>query len=413
MFFNPHWILGGVDTYFYRMICWLADKGYETYLVLPKKAPIEEKFMEDVKQTGVRVMKCIERYDISDAVKPTSVKLDISADRTIYFMSARLEDYPITQRIARENPRNRFFLINYMLHVEAFLCQKVERKETSLQNYLFYQMVYKYYRHILGKSTVFIMDSICRKAFENFYQTKIDDNAVLPLGINIGEYKKNDHKRSEKFVILTICRYEFPYKGYLLGLIQQFGELCDRYDNLELQIIGWGEGEKRVCHEILQLRDDKQERIKLIGRVDYELLEDYLKEADVYVGMGTTLLDAGKMGIPAIAVDFFTEQSVSDQLLCDNAEVVARTHRVMTSELLEQVINYSDEEYEKCCYKTYLTVKERYSLDGVMERIFGYDYSKKQYRMSKLELWFHIKVTEWTLYLFHKNDNFATWVDKS
>ena len=105
MFFNPHWILGGVDTYFYRMICWLADKGYETYLVLPKKAPIEEKFMEDVKQTGVRVMKCIERYDISDAVKPTSVKLDISADRTIYFMSARFcKNFLMTSQTSHTSP---------------------------------------------------------------------------------------------------------------------------------------------------------------------------------------------------------------------------------------------------------------------------------------------------------------------
>ena len=413
MFFNPHWILGGVDTYFYRMICWLTDREYETYLLLPKKAPIEEKFMEDVKKTGVTVMPCIERFDVSNEMKPTKVKFDISTDKTIYFISTRLEDYLIAQGIAKANPQNSFCLISYMLHVKALLRQKVERKETGLPRYLYNQAAYSYYRKILGKSTVFIMDSICRDSYESFYHTRLDDDIMLPVGINVGTYTRDRVQKGEKFVILTVCRFEFPYKGYVLGLIKQFGELCDKYDNLELQIIGWGNGETRVCNEIMQLSEEKQKKVKLIGRVNYENLDDYILEANVYVGMGTTLLDAGKMGVPAIAVDFFTEESLSNQLLCDNPDIVACEHRVMTSELLERILNYSDEEYAKCCYDTYVTVKEHYSIDSVMEKILRYDYSKKQYRMSKIELWLNVKVKEWVLKLFHQNDKVDVWVDES
>lgn len=411
-FFNPHFILGGVDTYFYRMICWLRKNNYRTYLLLPEKATINLDLLEELRNNGTIIAQCVERYSISNEVKPTKCKLDLEDGTEVLFFATRFPDYIVAQEIARCNPHLKFMIVNYMLHVKAFICPSVKRRDTSLQNYIFFKLRYYYYRRVLVKSSILFMDNICRNNFCEFYHCDKENCEIIPLGIEIKDYQERRLDRLKKFRILTITRFEFPYKGYIFGLIKQFEDLCGRYENLELNIIGWGDGRKRVEETISGLPTSIKSKINLLGAVEYQKLDAYIRDAAVYVGMGTTLLDAGKAGIPVIAVGFFSEESYSNQLFCENPEIVALDHKVKTQELVERIINLSDDDYESCCKETYRMVKRDYDINCIMDRIVNFDFSKRQYEMGKFEIWCHKIINTLILELFHGNENNVAWVDK-
>lgn len=412
VFINPHWIMGGVDTYFFRMMCWLREREVECRLLLPRNSAVDEEFYNTTVKLGVEIEKCVDTYRINHKIKPTKVKLNIDRSRRVFLMLCRADDIFLAQRIAQTN-RNDFKIIHYMLHVKGFEPTKVLRSDTSLPNYLYFRGIYERYRRILQNNPTIVMDGICKGEFEKQYEYELSKEQVVPLGIKVPKEIAHSGKRNKEFLITTVCRFEFPYKAYVLGLIKQFGELVQKYNGIRLQIIGWGDGEERVKEAILSLGEDCSRNINVIGKVEYSDLEKYLLESDAYVGMGTTLIDAGKLGVPSIAVDFYTEESMSDGLLYDNGDLVAINASKRTAEVIETLINASDGEYEEICKKTYEIVREQYSIDSVMNKIIHVCDSPHSYVMSKWALSSRIICEEIIQRIVsNKVEQYKPWVEK-
>jgi glycosyltransferase involved in cell wall biosynthesis len=86
-----------------------------------------------------------------------------------------------------------------------------------------------------------------------------------------------------------------PKKG-VPDLITAFARLCDNYTNLELRIIGDGP-EMPVCKDLvdqLNLRD----KISLLGSKPHGVVNEHMKDADIYV-LNSRTDDKGDMeGLP-------------------------------------------------------------------------------------------------------------------
>lgn len=54
-----------------------------------------------------------------------------------------------------------------------------------------------------------------------------------------------------------------------------------------------------------------QKMIELLGPIDYIELDKYILKSDLYVGIGTTVLEAIKNGIPAIPVRDFSYECLT------------------------------------------------------------------------------------------------------
>jgi len=116
---------------------------------------------------------------------------------------------------------------------------------------------------------------------------------------------KVESSDDEKFKILCVTRIT-PRKG-VKYLIEAFGELSQKNDNILLQIIGGGEGKNDL--EKLAKELGVENKIEFTGLISHENLPSYFEKADVFVlpslneGMSNSMLEALASGLPLIATD--------------------------------------------------------------------------------------------------------------
>ena len=99
--------------------------------------------------------------------------------------------------------------------------------------------------------------------------------------------------KRECFNIVSISRFDFPHKGYLLGLIRAYGRLKEKYPQVALCIIGYGPGKPLVEKEIKRLNKKAQQDLSLLGEVDSADFPKVLKEMHLNISV------AGSVGVGA------------------------------------------------------------------------------------------------------------------
>ena len=93
-----------------------------------------------------------------------------------------------------------------------------------------------------------------------------------------------------------------------------------------------------------------------------------MKKAKVYIGMGTTLMDAALNYKPSVVVSFDTMNCLSNGLFSDNPYCTATNGDGYPEAIksLLRVLNASFDEYRMLCIKNFDAVFENYNIDYVM-----------------------------------------------
>lgn len=195
---------------------------------------------------------------------------------------------------------------------------------------------------------------------ENNYNIVIcdKDNKVLPplIGIPPLDIKKIRQRACRKpFTIITIGRFDFPHKGYILGLIKSYGRLKSRYNNIKLQIIGFGPDEDQVQNEIGKLDKNAQKDIELIGEVAPENLHNYLQNASLNISVAGAVRDGAELGVLSIPARNYCEGEceVYGFFPGANGKNLSREPGTLVDSYIEHVINMSDDEYIHKSIDTY------------------------------------------------------------
>jgi len=177
-----------------------------------------------------------------------------------------------------------------------------------------YKSEAKRFIEILAKRQhIVVMDEAVRSNAIDFYDTAFDMK-VIRISVDVEE--RTGHALQPPVTLLenprmlTAARAEFPFKGYLLGLIKWFGGYKDA--ELILEVVSYGEGVDFIRKEIDGLPLHKKNKIVLHERMKYDELKQLMMRATIYVGMGTSILDAAKQGVLSIPV-----QPGSYDVLCN------------------------------------------------------------------------------------------------
>lgn len=360
-------IVGGVETYYMRMFRWAHSRGYRTILLLPDNAFIADEWKSKIEKELVEV------WFYSSGL--FSVKISDSQKNRICFdpedlsqktvVCDNLHTYVAASYIAQKYQWKNARLLLYVLHPEMSRCS-----ETKLFNLGYRLLLVK---KIIGNGLVF-MDEQTLHSFENYYGYQVDAKAaILRLGQDIPGTFTFRERKQDAFHILSVSRMDFPFKGYVLGLIDCCEELKERYPGLELTLIGDGPGYDKVLNKVKELKSEPY--IHLLKTVPYEELEQYIISSDLCVGMGTTLLDAGKRGKIGIIATANQYMPLSCGFLFDNPDHVAvfageeGWDRYRFAELVTKVMDSSDEVFQNWCRKSYEVVKEKYDICNVMEKL--------------------------------------------
>jgi hypothetical protein len=246
----------------------------------------------------------------------------------------------------------------------------------------------------INKKIIFFMDEETFMACVTYYKLKEINLQYeilrLPIVINNDVFSI---PRRGVINVLTITRFEFPFKAYVLGLIDAFKKLIYSVPNMTLTVIGYGEGESLVEQKIMQLDEEIKTKITLINKVAYSEIDCYIDNCDVYVGMGTTILDAAnrnKIAIVAVgyqagdlAIGFFHENYTRlGEIYRDNKN----KNYFRFSDLIRQVCSIDDDAFIEMGNNSKSRLSRFYNIDKIAPQIANefYEFSFKENILAQI-----------------------------
>jgi len=385
IFINKSFQLGGTETLILRMALWCAQKDISVSIFCENMTvEIRNSLVND--NINIVYLKKLDDKEIKTKLE----EYDDSYKLNIYSF-----DFNAFMQI--ENARKK---INSSLNIDTYLYVVHPNcliKTGRLKIPFIKEIYVSFYKSIIIKllknNNVLFMDEQTIEATQNYYNIIINEDAkkIIRLPMFIQKVSPNIFKEKYKkdtFNILTIARAEFPFKGYLIGLIDDYEKLKKTYEYLCLSIISYGEGEEIIRDKIARMPIDIQKDIKLIGKIPYEMLNNYFDEANLYIGMGTTVLDAANNGVPSIVTAFNTHECITTGYFWQNVDNLGYCEEKMLpcKELIKEVVSMSLEEYIEMCRNNYKYFEEMYNIDYIMGKIINSRNLKKQVAISKRDL---------------------------
>ena len=355
---------GGIEQYFYDLVkILIEDDNVRIVWLLDKRRAICDSFKDlfvnkrlqivDVKSTGLYWFK----YDFFD--------LRVYEDNVI------LSFTPVNMAMALSIAEK-----NKDCDIKCFYCLPNTTGDAYFIENFFYGCAYKYVKRemsLIHKKWVnndairyFSYNHI--GALANNYSLSIVPDTIkcLPAVTKMPLFPLDtilNKLTSENFNIISVSRFDFPHKGYLLGLIRSFGKLWETHKNIKLYIIGHGQHKEQVLSEINKLSNGAKANVILLGQVGKNDIGRYMAQAHLNIGVAGGVGCGAIYGVPSIPARNFCYEG------CEVYGLLPQSYMKTTSiEPGEDVIPYIDyfislgkDDYIKECYNSYNAYLGRYS----------------------------------------------------
>lgn len=393
-------ILGGIESYYYRMMKWAVTNHYRVILILDKGARIDHSWWEVFDNLGIELFFIKGVYPFYSIEGKSKEPFRLKSTDRILNISASYECFNRGEYVLRSNRVAKGNNILYIFHPYS----NIISTNRMLDKYLEKSILLK----LIMNSAIAYMDEETRDfAIKRYPSIRENTLPIIRLGIEIDE-EIDDSELIERYVscygnILAIARLEFPFKAYVLGLVDAFEKLCPDYPKLQLTIIGDGNSRDLLIEKIERLDISVRERIKIIYGVEYAKLKKYIDNAYVHVGMGTTLLDCANRYVPSIIGVAYDASDISYGYWSNNWHIVGGlkneqlTDTSTISEDLKSVLNMDKQTYIEICKKHRYCLDQHYGIEGIMTKIANREVyidctiSKIDLMISSINYWMKIK----------------------
>lgn len=224
-------------------------------------------------------------------------------------------------------------------------------------------------------------------SFENHYNLRMPeyDNYIAPSVRNIPlldvDIIKKRYNR-EVFQIVTMSRFEFPHKGYVLGLIDITPQIQEMIPNYRLTIIGTGNDLGQVKKHIDILPDESKSKIEVVGDVSYFQIKDYFENANMAICLAGAVYDAAKYSVPTlIARHYCNDCEVYGFYSSNQPNGIYLEPGNSPLEYIKSIWTMTLTEYIQICKDSHKCAKQQFS-DNDANWFFKIEPNKSQLNMS-------------------------------
>lgn len=381
-------VYGGTQTQILRMCRWFAGHGCETAVICESAAnteitnklkdlnvPFHEIGMSNVDDTGKIIRAYHKRF--GEHIKVINFTwnhyLDVETVKTLY-------------RISFSN-----FL--YCVHPKAVY--KGSNITLGIVKKVYMGLLKKWLLRMNQNRAVLFMDEADIESSEKYFDINFrpaPEIFRIPMDFKDNSEWENSALNSyENNIIMTVSRAEFPFKGYMLGLIDDYEQLFKDNPKIKLEIVSSGDDFSKLEAKIKKLDKAIQESIVLYSWMPNDKLQKEIENCKVYIGMGTTILDASRIYRPAIPVRFYTIENYAEHFIGDRPEylVAPETCEERAINLLREALNWDKKTYLQVCEKSYKQTRSIYDEDIVLRKWFEIDNVRKKSILSFADSFTH------------------------
>ena len=371
VFFNLG-ISGGTATLAFRISQEFIRQGYDTYYVLREKND----------DNNIRLFQdnniMIELQNVSNWGQVTKKFISEFDELVIfcfhYFHFARIN------KLTNQNTSKKVKTFLYVVQDRCLISGDGENN--SLLIGIRNRLHVPYVKYMIRNNSLIFMDENTIETTEKGLGINLREMNVqllrLPYKPKSGDYIKTIGDR--KNVVITAARFDFPFKAYIVGLVKSMEKIMKK-NNVELWIVGDGEGRSEINNAIESIDYCLRKRIKLLGNVEYDKLIDLISETKLFVGMGTGLLDASSVYVPSIGIQEFQYGCMGKGLFSDNPTklgygIFEKGLHDITSDI-EKVIQSDDDKYREMCLNAYNVLVSEYAIEGFVSSIISTEVNYK------------------------------------
>ena len=354
---------GGAQTFIARAVKWFNIKHHAEIIY----SQSDEKFLNYLKKNNIPHKQIFKRK-ISNLRKITRYE-----DSIICF---NLKEYIQLKLFLNRKIK----VVLYVLHTNLFDLRRLDSHKILKK--IARQIIKPIIRTGFKKKQIVLMDELGREHIQDVYRNlTIDQECVFPLPYDDDNLTLNEESMEKMFVsntILAIARADFPFKGYLLGLIRKMPDIISFYPRTQCVIISYGKDEDKLRQFISELDDKIQNKVKLIGETDYEELPHYYQNAKILIGMGSTLVEAAKYGLPAILAKSYTNELFLSKTPFYNNPLALGSNTDDYSgfsdgmDVLYEVLNNEKKSYYNICEKSRDSFINNYQIDSILNKFIIY-----------------------------------------
>lgn len=394
-------ILGGTATLSIRIGEYLVKNGYEVIYVTQVFNDVNN--LKLMNEKGIIVYK----WDIRNIYFNLFQRYN---NRTLIFLTYTLHEF-----LFIENLRNFLNIKKNILYVVQIYGLILAINQNIITKAIAKRTFFPIIKKMLNNDNVIFMDKQSIIQTEKYYGFDIENKESLVFHLPMKTKKLElqlieDKLNIELFNILTIARAEFPFKGYIIGLIDDFNELCNIYNNITLTIIAFGPDESQISEKVRQLPASIKNKINLVGQTPYDELYKFFNQAHLFLGMGTTILDAANHGVPSIAVQPYTYENNSSGFFHEQPEFLGgyEDKSIPAISYMKKVIEMSNEEYLELCQMEHRALEENYDISTLANYLINIEEDINPKTISDFELKLHklmFKINKTRRTLIHKLRN--------
>lgn len=382
MLFLVKGISGGTATLSYRIGQKFKDEGFDViYIYDILNDTNNEKMFAEAGFTLLRV--CENKW------KSTIIHNCENYENAI-LITYTIDNFVLIDRIVVKNVNIHKYL--YVVSTASIIrgaskgrISRIDNVICKLLNYLDRKYINSIY---INKQLLFMDDVTIKVARQNLmlpFEDAEKNIFLLPYAVKV----KPDFQYKKDNIILTMSRVSFPFKAYLLGLLDAFTRLIEEMP-CELWVIGDGESKETLREKIESLPDSVKRHIKMIDSVSYDKVGQILQKGKVFIGMGTSILDASSNGVPSLAVAEYRADCVGKGWFINYPQYVgfSRNDNELSSldRFLVSVFSMDEQEYVNLSIAHYKCVVDYYSMDSFYYRI-NENTTKSMHLRNKNSFW--------------------------
>lgn len=363
-------VYGGSQTLMLRMCQWLSQNKIPAVVICRSAA--NDEIVEKLRDCGTRIIP----MDIRDAKKTGQLLRELQSQEDLCVVNFIWNYYLDMERV-KTVAGLRFENIIYAIHPDTF------KKGLRIRNPLLHEYAIRSYRRILQRmndhGAVWMMDQDVLSATEAYLGIQLSPTPpihALPMFCRENPQAQEiirDGFQSQ--TLMTASRAEFPFKGYLLGLLDEFPRLKARYPELRLQMVAGGleEDVEKIHAKIQALPEECRRSVDFHNWMDYDQLRQEMTRCRLFIGMGTSVLDAALAYKPSIPVRYHTYEVNAEHLFSEAPRELSARHSCTVSavQVIQRVLEAPFETYRAMCQDSFDRCREVYDMAPFMQELIA------------------------------------------